>query len=43
MNLIGEFIGTGLNTSLYSTLLDQWLNAPSPEILGGTFENLRFV
>ncbi|WP_018132230.1 DUF1501 domain-containing protein [Effusibacillus pohliae] len=29
--------------SVYATLLDRWLNAPSQEILGGTFETLRFV
>lgn len=29
--------------SVYATLLSQWFNADAREILGGNFENLRFV
>ncbi|PWK11341.1 DUF1501 domain-containing protein [Tumebacillus permanentifrigoris] len=29
--------------SVYSTLLDKWLKAPSKDVLGGSFENLKFL
>ncbi|MBL0386395.1 DUF1501 domain-containing protein [Tumebacillus sp. ITR2] len=29
--------------SVYSTLLDKWLNAPSKDVLGSSFETLKFL